>query len=238
MPIHRSVTKPVALLRQLGLLAGGAALLYAAAVAAVAWMPGLLAGSLAGPVALYIALVAISVACVRGWQALARERAVAQMARAVGELEGHNRLLDFKARMESRLVEAASTAHLEREVNKRERKIQQMTYEGRISELKQQSTMESMQRELEYYKREHQRLHTENRWLKSSLRQNHIDLAFLKEHVDRYLTKERPTLISRVKSLFTLSSPSPAIVKLARGLDEITDPGAPAAPSSGFHPAP
>jgi hypothetical protein len=237
VPIHRSVTKPFALLRQLGLLSGGAALLYGAALGAVAWMPGLLAGSVAGPVALYVALVAMSVACVRGWQALARERAVTRMARAVGELEGTNRLLDFKARMESRLVEAASSAHLEREVNKRERKIQQMAYEGRISEMKQQSNIETMQRELEYYKREHQRLHTENRWLKSSLRQNHIDLAFLKEHVDRYLTKERPTMISRVKSLFTLSSPSPAIVKLARSLVEVTDPAAPEAPSSGFHPA-
>ena len=218
------MSKPVALLRQLAFLVAAAGILYLVLVLAVAWMPGVVAGGVAGPLLLYVALVGVSVLCVRGWQALAREKAVSQLAREVGELAGQNRLLDFKARMEARVIEATATAQLEKEVSKRERKIQQLSHEGRLAELKQQSTLEAAQRELDYYKREHQRLHQENRWLKSSLRQNHIDLACLKEHVDRFLTSARPTLLARARSLFTLSSPSPAIAKLAQALDDRTAP--------------
>lgn len=225
--------KPLALLRQLAFMACAAGALYGALVLAVANLPAMLGTGLAGPAALYLALVALSVACVKGWQAIAHHRAVAKFAREIGELEGQNQVLDFKARMESRLVEARSNVHLEREVNKRERKIQQLAYEGKLSQLKQQSSLEAIQRELEYYKREHQRMHQENRWLKSSLRQNHIDLAYLKEHVERHLTQSRPTLLARVRSLFTLSTPSPAIVKLARQLDDRPEqaPDAPLVPA-------
>lgn len=212
--------KPLALCRQLAVMACAAGALYGALVLAVANLPAMLGTGLAGPAMLYLALIALSVACVRGWQAVAHHRAVARFAREIGELEGQNRLLDFKSRMESRLVEVRSSAHLEREVNKRDRKIMELAHEGKLTQLKQQSSLEAIQRELDYYKREHQRMHQENRWLKSSLRQNHIDLAYLKEHVERFLTSSRPTLLARVRGLFTLSTPSPAIVKLARQLDD------------------
>ena len=211
--------KPLAFLRQLSILACAAAVFYGVSLVALAYLPGAGAG-LVGPSVLYLGLIAASVLCVRAYQSVAHHRAVAQFAERVGELEGQNRLLDFKSRMESRLVEATSSVHLEREVNKRERRIQQLAYEGKLSALRQASDLEALQRELEYYKREHHRLHQENLWLKSSLRQNHIDLAYLKERVDRHLTGARPTLVSRVRSLFSLSSPTPAIVKLARALDE------------------
>ena len=224
MMLHGMFDRPIALLRQLVMLLVGAGLLYGCLLLAVACLPGVFSGGVAAPAALYVMLVLLSVACLRGWQAVAHHRAVAKFAKSIGELEGQNRLLDFKARMETRLSEASSSVHLEKEVNKRERRIQQMAYEGKLSEMRQQSTMDALQRELDYYKKEHHRVHQENRWLKASLRQNHIDLAFLKEHVDRYLAHARPTLLTRVRNLFTLSSPSPAIVKLARSLD---DRGAP-----------
>lgn len=224
MPIEHMMTltawpRPLDLLRQLALLcAAGLGLLAAASVGAGA-LPVALAGSMTGSAVLYLTLVGLSVLCVKLWQRLAAQRAVTDMVGRVEQLVGENRLLDFSARMQSRVEAAEATAKLEREVNHRERRIQRMVYEGKIAELRQQSTLEGLERDLEYYKREHARLMEENRWMKAALRQNHIDLAYLKEHVDRFLAGHRPTLLTRVRGLFMLSSPSPGIVKIAQELE-------------------
>lgn len=224
MPIEGVMTlsswpRPLDLLRQLALIAGAGLALFAAASVGAGALPVGLAGGMTRSAVLYLALVGLSVLCVKAWQRLAAQRAVADMVGRVEQLVGESRLLDFSARMQSRVQAAETTAKLEREVNQRERRIQRMVYEGKIAELRQQSTLEGMERDLEYYRREHARLQEENRWMKAALRQNHIDLAYLKEHVDRFVAGHRPTMLTRVRSLFTLSSPSPGMVKLAQELE-------------------
>ena len=225
--------KSVALLRQLIFIMVAGIVLYVGMLVMAALGPAIFTGGVVGPAVLYIVLIGLSFLLMRSYQALARQSAITETAvevgeyrQTVGELRGENRMLDLKARMARRLGEVVATrqaavadAKLEHEVGKREKKIQKLLHEGKVSEIRQQSTLAAAQRELEYYKREHNRLHQENLWLKGALRQNHVDLAFLKEHVTRFLSQSRASLISRVRTLFSLSSPSPAIVRLTRALD-------------------
>ncbi|MBI4859552.1 MAG: hypothetical protein HY815_04730 [Candidatus Riflebacteria bacterium] len=223
--------RPFALARALALwwLAAGA--LYLLGQWLVSLAPVTFAGA-QGSVLLYAVLVGLAILLFRSYGELARQRRLTETAL---ELSGMNaeiaqgkeesRLLDFKARMLARLTQVEASHQLEREVGRRDRQIQQMVCEGKVSDLRQKAAYAGMQRELEYYKREFHRMFQENRWLKAALRQNHIDLAYLKEHVDRYLRQARPTMMARVKNLFTLSSPSPGIVQLGVALDAKLLPG-------------
>jgi hypothetical protein len=216
----------LALLQRLLLFGLAGLVLWCAMRVLTGVRPHLYTGGVGGPVLLCAALAGLSYLLIRSHEALGRRRAatdgglqVGEYRHAVGERPGENRLLDFQARMSARVAEEEEAARLEREVGQRDRTIEKILHDGRIAELRQQNQLVGLKRELDYYKQEHLRLCQENRWLKSSLRQNHIDLAYLKEHVERHVRGARPTLLARVRSLFSLSCPSTSVVRLAREME-------------------
>jgi hypothetical protein len=221
----RALWAPLALLRRLALWLVAGVAIYAALFGVAVLKPAFLLSGACVPAAIYIALAVMFVITMKSQQVVRSTERLADVSLAVGDyreeigtLRGENRVLDMRARLGERLAQTRASSRLAAAVHSHERKIDQLIYTGKLSELKQKQETESQKRELEYYRKETQRLGEENRWLKSALRQNHIDLAYLKDHVEQHVRKTRPSLLSRLKNIFSLANPSPGVVRLAHSL--------------------
>jgi regulator of replication initiation timing len=218
---------PLGLLRRLVLWSVAGLALYAVIVSIAVAKPAFLLSSACVPAAIYFALLGMFFITLKSQQTIRAQERLADISVAMGDcreelgtLRGENRVLDIRARLGERLTQARANSRLEAVVHNKERKIDQLIYNGKLSELKQRQETETLKRELEYYRKEAGRLTEENRWLKSALRQNHIDLAYLKDHVEQHVRKSRPSLLSRLKNIFSLANPSPGVVRLAQSLNE------------------
>jgi len=213
-------------------LAGGILYSFAAFLALLG--PRIVVSGVAGPVALYVTAVALLALLFRSYQTLSRERSFADTGpiqnafpEAISSPQGQNgqnRVLDAKNRFLEKPAEAEISSRFNAEMAEKDEKMERLAQEGKVSELRHKTRSDSLQAELDYFKKEYHRVHEESRWLRSSLRQNHIDLAYLKDHVERFINRIQPSFVVRINDLFSLSNPSPAILQLARSLDQrLTD---------------
>jgi hypothetical protein len=177
---------------------------------------------------LFLFLASLAILLVRGYQSLGREDPAGLSGPADGQPDGtlapRHRLLSFRERAQDHPSHTLEVLALERESERLKRRVAQLTSEAKVAGARFRATLEAVQAESTHFRQESDRLAEENAALRASLAQARIDLAFLTERVNRFLSRRRPTLLNRVRDALLGHDPSRDVQELARGLESLGGP--------------